>query len=87
MMTGDATINRDAPIVCCTAEILANLALRDRAARVDYVVMDEFHYYADTRARRGLADPAARCCDEDAFLLDVARRSATPRRSRASSAS
>ena len=26
MMTGDASINRDAPIICCTAEILANMA-------------------------------------------------------------
>ena len=33
MMTGDASINRDAPIICCTAEILANMALRDGAAR------------------------------------------------------
>src|SRR4051812_31162858 len=47
MMTGDATINRDAPLICCTAEILANMALRDADARVDTVVMDEFHYYAD----------------------------------------
>jgi superfamily II RNA helicase len=47
MMTGDATINRGAPIICCTAEILANLALRDAAATVDYVIMDEFHYYSD----------------------------------------
>jgi superfamily II RNA helicase len=47
LMTGDATINRDAPLVCCTAEILANIALRDRGARIDYVVMDEFHYYGD----------------------------------------
>jgi superfamily II RNA helicase len=47
LMTGDATINREAKLVCCTAEILANLALRDRRARADYVVMDEFHYYAD----------------------------------------
>jgi superfamily II RNA helicase len=47
MMTGDATINRGAPIICCTAEILANMALRDAAARVDYVIMDEFHYYSD----------------------------------------
>lgn len=47
LMTGDATINRAATLVCCTAEILANLALRDRRARADYVVMDEFHYYAD----------------------------------------
>ena len=54
MMTGDASINRDAPIVCCTAEILANMALRDGAIRAPaYVVMDEFHYYADRE--RGMA--------------------------------
>ena len=48
MLTGDASINRDAPIICCTAEILANLALREGSdARADSVVMDEFHYYAD----------------------------------------
>ena len=48
LATGDATVNRDAPILCCTAEILANIALREGAeARVDHVVMDEFHYYAD----------------------------------------
>ncbi len=53
LMTGDATINREAPILCCTAEILANLALRDATPRADYVVMDEFHYYADRE--RGIA--------------------------------
>ncbi|MGP3534678.1 DEAD/DEAH box helicase [Microbacterium sp. RD1] len=48
MVTGDSSVNPDAPIVCCTAEILANLALRQGAdARVDSVVMDEFHYYGD----------------------------------------
>ncbi len=48
MMTGDATVNREAPVICCTAEILANIALRDGdEADVDYVVMDEFHFYAD----------------------------------------
>lgn len=48
LSTGDATVNHDAPIVCCTAEILANIALRDGpAARVHDVVMDEFHYYSD----------------------------------------
>jgi superfamily II RNA helicase len=48
MVTGDAAINRDAPIVCCTAEILANIALREGdEAPVDYAVLDEFHYYAD----------------------------------------
>ena len=48
MVTGDASINPDAPIICCTAEILANWALRDGAdTDVDVVVVDEFHYYAD----------------------------------------
>lgn len=48
MVTGDAAVNADAPIVCCTAEILANIALREgRGARVDQVVMDEFHFLAD----------------------------------------
>ncbi len=48
MLTGDAAVNADAPIICCTAEILANLALRDGPdADVGQVVMDEFHYYAE----------------------------------------
>ena len=48
MLTGDASINPGAPIICCTAEVLANMALRQGAAvAAPYVVMDEFHYYAD----------------------------------------
>jgi superfamily II RNA helicase len=48
MLTGDASVNADAPIICCTAEILANMALRDGIqADVGQVVMDEFHFYAD----------------------------------------
>ncbi|MFT3775968.1 MAG: DUF3516 domain-containing protein [Minicystis sp.] len=48
MMTGDASVNPDALIICCTAEILANKALREGAdTPVDYVIMDEFHYYSD----------------------------------------
>ncbi|MFG1925860.1 DEAD/DEAH box helicase [Cryptosporangium sp. NPDC048952] len=48
MLTGDAAVNADAPIICCTAEILANIALRDGAAAdVGQVVMDEFHFYAE----------------------------------------
>ncbi len=48
MLTGDASVNADAPIICCTAEILANIALREGAAAdVGLVVMDEFHYYAE----------------------------------------
>jgi hypothetical protein len=54
LSTGDATVNRDAPILCCTAEILANIALREGAASgIGDVVMDEFHYYADRE--RGVA--------------------------------
>ncbi len=47
MMTGDAAINRDAPILCCTAEILSNLCLREDRLLAEWVVMDEFHYYGD----------------------------------------
>ncbi|MET0812485.1 MAG: DUF3516 domain-containing protein [Microbacterium sp.] len=48
MMTGDSAVNADAPIICCTAEILANQALRHGAdTPADVVIMDEFHYYAD----------------------------------------
>src|SRR6478609_211796 len=48
MVTGDSSVNPEAPIICCTAEILANVSLRrGAAANVDQVVMDEFHYYGD----------------------------------------
>ena len=54
LSTGDATVNREAPILCCTAEILANIALREgTAAAVQEVIMDEFHYYTDRE--RGVA--------------------------------
>ena len=48
MMTGDATVNSNAPIIAATAEIVANIALREgEHARIDQVVMDEFHYYSE----------------------------------------
>ena len=55
MMTGDASVNPHAPVLCCTAEILANLALAggERADAIKAVIMDEFHYYSD--AERGYA--------------------------------
>ncbi len=54
MITGDATVNAGAPVICCTAEILSNLALREGSkAQVDEVIMDEFHYYSDHE--RGVA--------------------------------
>ena len=54
MQTGDASINPEGSVICCTAEVLMNRALRqgdDTGA--DYVVMDEFHYYGDRE--RGVA--------------------------------
>jgi superfamily II RNA helicase len=48
MLTGDASVNPDAPIIACTAEVLANIALREGAtADVGLVVMDEFHFYSE----------------------------------------
>jgi superfamily II DNA/RNA helicase len=48
MITGDTHINTDAPVICCTAEILANQALREgESANIGCVAMDEFHYYGD----------------------------------------
>ncbi|MCK0176984.1 RNA helicase [Mycolicibacterium sp. F2034L] len=48
MLTGDAAVNSDAPIIACTAEVLANIALREGAdADIGLVVMDEFHFYGD----------------------------------------
>ncbi|WP_418062911.1 DEAD/DEAH box helicase [Pimelobacter simplex] len=48
MLTGDVAVNADAPIICCTAEVLANIALREgSAADVGMVVMDEFHFYGE----------------------------------------
>lgn len=48
MITGDASINADAPVICCTAEILANQALREGEwSDVACVAMDEFHYFGD----------------------------------------
>jgi len=48
MMTGDASINSSAPVICATAEIVANMALRSGAqTALGQVVMDEFHFYGD----------------------------------------
>jgi superfamily II RNA helicase len=48
MLTGDASVNPEAPIITATAEVLANIALREGpAADIGVVVMDEFHFYAE----------------------------------------
>lgn len=54
LMTGDAAVNREAPIMCCTAEILANMALvQGKETPFHWVIMDEFHYISDRD--RGMA--------------------------------
>lgn len=48
LATGDAAINADAPVLVCTAEVLANHALvTGSSSDFGFACMDEFHYYAD----------------------------------------
>ena len=54
LATGDASVHTDAPVLCCTAEVLAQLALRgEKSIQNADIAMDEFHYYADKD--RGMA--------------------------------
>jgi superfamily II RNA helicase len=91
MMTGDASVNAGAPIICCTAEILANIALREGpAADVGQVVMDEFHFYADPDRGWAWQVPlleltgaqfllmSATLGDVDFFTEDLTRRTGRP---------
>ncbi len=77
MMTGDASVNPAAPVLCCTAEILANIALhRGADSDIRAVIMDEFHYYSDTE--RGYAWQAPLLTMPNArFLLMSATLGAT----------
>ena len=69
LSTGDATVNRDALILCCTAEILANMALRHGPdTNVHDVVIDEFHYYSD-RERGGAWQIPLLTLERTRFLL------------------
>ncbi len=48
LLTGDSAVNADAPVICCTTEILALAALRDgRELDAETVILDEFHFYGD----------------------------------------
>ncbi|MGI8983714.1 MAG: DEAD/DEAH box helicase, partial [Acidimicrobiales bacterium] len=91
MMTGDASVNPDAPMICCTAEVLALLALRYGAdAPADQVVMDEFHFYADPDRGWAWQVPllelpraqfllmSATLGDVERFKADLARRTGRP---------
>nr|WP_194720285.1 DEAD/DEAH box helicase [Cellulosimicrobium arenosum] len=78
MMTGDSAVNADAPIICCTAEILANLALRrgDRASgsaddAISQVVMDEFHFYADPQRGWAWQVPLLELTDTQFLLMSA----------------
>jgi hypothetical protein len=54
LATGDASINAGAPVLVCTAEVLANQALATGpTSDVGFACLDEFHYYGD--ADRGWA--------------------------------
>ena len=91
MMTGDSAVNPGAPIICCTAEILANVALRQgEHADVGQVVMDEFHFYADPQRGWAWQVPllelphtqfilmSATLGDVSFFAEDIARRTGVP---------
>ncbi|MDZ4754753.1 MAG: DUF3516 domain-containing protein [Phycisphaerae bacterium] len=89
LMTGDATVNAAAPIMCCTAEILESIALREGTrAPFGWVVMDEFHYFSDpergsawlvpllemTDARFLLMSATLHDLEPDALCADLRRR-------------
>ncbi|HUR17970.1 MAG TPA: DUF3516 domain-containing protein [Acidimicrobiales bacterium] len=91
MMTGDSSVNAGAPIICCTAEILANIALREGpSSSVEQVVMDEFHFYSDpdrgwawqvpllTLARAQFLLMSATLGDVSRFQGDLTRRTGRP---------
>ncbi len=72
MLTGDASVNADAPIICCTAEILANIALREGShAQVDLAVMDEFHWFADPQRGWAWQVPLLELSDTQFVLLSA----------------
>ncbi|MET9274320.1 DUF3516 domain-containing protein [Kribbella sp. NPDC003557] len=91
MLTGDAAVNAGAPIICCTAEVLANIALREGAdADVGQVVMDEFHFYSEPDRGWAWQVPllelpkaqfilmSATLGDVERFKIDLSRRTARP---------
>jgi superfamily II RNA helicase len=82
MLTGDASVNPAAPIVCATAEVLANLALREgRATDAGVVVMDEFHYYADPDRGWAWQVPLLELVDAQLLLMSATLGDTTDLRS------
>ena len=70
IVTGDVSANRDAPVICCTAEILANQALSGRSSYAT-VVMDEFHYYGDPERGRAWLLPLVLMRDARFVLMSA----------------
>jgi superfamily II RNA helicase len=79
MLTGDASINRDAPIVCCTTEVLSNMALR-HGERLDapYVVLDEFHFYDDRERGTAWQIPLIALPDTQLLLMSATLGNTAP---------
>jgi hypothetical protein len=72
MLTGDASVNPGAPIIACTAEVLANIALREgRSARAGLVVMDEFHFYAEPERGWAWQVPLLELTDAQFLLMSA----------------
>ena len=72
LLTGDASVNPDAPVICCTAEVLANIALREgSAADIGLVVMDEFHYYGDPQRGWAWQVPLLELTDTQFILMSA----------------
>jgi superfamily II RNA helicase len=75
LMTGDSTINEEAPIICCTAEILESMALREGATTpFGWVVMDEFHFYADPQRGTAWLIPLVEMTDARFLLMSATLR-------------
>ena len=75
LMTGDATVNREAPIICCTAEILAKMALGEGATTpYRWVVMDEFHFYSDPQRGMAWLIPLIEMTDSRFLLMSATLR-------------
>ncbi|MBL9148813.1 MAG: DUF3516 domain-containing protein [Phycisphaerae bacterium] len=79
LMTGDATVNASAPIICCTAEILESIALREgRLAPFGWVVMDEFHYFSDPERGSAWLVPLLEMTDSRFLLMSATLSDAEP---------
>ncbi|MFO0829505.1 MAG: DUF3516 domain-containing protein [Phycisphaerales bacterium] len=72
LMTGDATVNATAPVICCTAEILESIALREGGrAPFGWVVMDEFHYFSDPERGSAWLVPLLEMTDARFLLMSA----------------